>query len=532
MRDLQRLFNQIMHHPAVTSVCDLDTLVQTIQRMQTSLTQDIDRLVSHLVYQLGSASRHAHAPTPEALRRQQDPAAFWTLQRGGQSREMAQGDTTMGQQQNPQQLASSPSGTAGSPPLPLPFPLPPTFPPGVNPQLYRREVVTNLIQRASAYLNLFSVSDPTQPDIPITAPGNPQTLVGIEVFENSHRFDVTVERSPQGHLRATNILGQILTHIHVHFRIIPDDFVAAPDRLPPPTPLDPTRSQRFAIMDGEFSLADPQKSLLHGFGTGLTFPAVEGGQQRLRLVATIGLTEGTGGVAGLVGLGLANGYIIPPQIIGFNILVRLMNPSGGLRASSALTPLQQFPDPDPGATFMTFHGEVAELPKFNIGPAGQLQSVSVHEKLRLVHLDADLGRSGKEFRSSVSLGQIVGELRTTLFLNVLEAFGDSPFPAPFYTQNSRWTFYDRHGQTIGTTPPDILEGRVLKYELPGAPGPVLRMGGFGPIQGGTGQFSGVEGMLTVNGCNSVFPAVFSNLYVMRVVDPDGRFREACHQAWS
>lgn len=438
----------------------------------------------------------------------------------------------MSNQLDSQQLTSGQSGAASTAPVSLPFPLPPTFPPGVNPQVYRREVVTHLIRNASAYVNLFSVSDPQRPDKPIPAPGNPQTLVGIEVFENSHRFDVTGERTTQGTLQATNVLGQILVNIHVHFRVIPDDFVAAPGRVPPPTPLDPTRSQRFVIMDGGFSLADSQKSRLKGFGTGRTFPTIEGGQPRLRLAAIIDLSDGTGEVKGLVGVGMANGYIIPPQIIGFNILVRLMDPRGELRASAALTPLQPFPDPDPGATFLTLQGEASTLPTFNIGPNGQVQSVSVHEKLRLIQLDADLGRRGKELRSHVSVGQIVGELRTTLFLNVIEAFGDSPFPTPFYTRNSLWTFYNRHGQTIGTMASDILEGRVFKAALAGAPAPLLRMGGFGPLQGGSGQFSGTAGMLTVNGCNSVFPAVFSNLYVVRVVDPNGRFRTTCHNAWS
>jgi len=61
--------------------------------------------------------------------------------------------------------------------------------------------------------------------------------------------------------------------------------------------------------------------------------------------------------------------------------------------------------------------------------------------------------------------------------------------------------------------------------------PVFRFAGFGPILGGTGQFDGAEGMMTMNSAISVFPRTLSNLYTFRLYDPSGRFRDAAHRAW-
>jgi hypothetical protein len=58
------------------------------------------------------------------------------------------------------------------------------------------------------------------------------------------------------------------------------------------------------------------------------------------------------------------------------------------------------------------------------------------------------------------------------------------------------------------------------------------MGGFGPLLEGTGQFSGAMGMLSMNAAISVFPRTLSNLYVLRIIDPDGKFHAVCRRTWS
>src|ERR1700732_4382832 len=72
------------------------------------------------------------------------------------------------------------------------FPLPPSFPPGLDPETYKIREVTRLLRRA-AYLSLFSIHDPSIPNVPIPAPGSPQSLAGIEVNESTHRFGIRVE---------------------------------------------------------------------------------------------------------------------------------------------------------------------------------------------------------------------------------------------------------------------------------------------------------------------------------------------------
>jgi len=82
------------------------------------------------------------------------------------------------------------------------------------------------------------------------------------------------------------------------------------------------------------------------------------------------------------------------------------------------------------------------------------------------------------------------------------------------------------------TQADIVEGRAFRTELPGAPLSIFRMGGFGPLLEGTGQCSGATGMLSMNAAISVFPRTLSNMYVLRIVDPDGKFHTTCRRAWS
>ena len=76
--------------------------------------------------------------------------------------------------------------------------------------------------------------------------------------------------------------------------VIPDGFEAAPGREPPPTELDPTRSQRFTMLDGEMRTRDRYGSGFRGFGAGRTFPLMVNGTMQLRIGAVINVLEGFG----------------------------------------------------------------------------------------------------------------------------------------------------------------------------------------------------------------------------------------------
>jgi predicted ester cyclase len=409
------------------------------------------------------------------------------------------------------------------------LPLPPTFPPGVNPETYRIKEVTHLLQQA-AYFSLFSMPNPAQPNQPVYAPG--VGMIGVKVHEYLHHFDVTVEQPTQDKgLRATNVVGQPVAQVHIDWRPIPDDYVASPGQVPPPTPLDPTRSQRFVMLDGQFQFDDRRQSGFHGFGTGRTFPVMIDGQPQLRIGAVIDILQGDGQLSGKQGTVVVNGYITPPEGLALNILVRLLDPSGDLLTRAELSPVQPIPNPDPGTTFFMFLGEedFSQPTTLQSAPDGRMLGASVHERLRLVQLGFDLGRR-TGLRTSIMTGPIVGTLSGTLSFN---PFGAAPAsPVPFQTQNGVFSFFDRDGKTVGTLMANIIEGRAFPAALHGAPMPVFRFGGFGPFIQGTGPFDRTIGLMSLNAVISVFPRTLSNLYILRCYDPERKLHDTLRSAWS
>jgi len=78
---------------------------------------------------------------------------------------------------------------------------------------------------------------------------------------------------------------------------------------------------------------------------------------------------------------------------------------------------------------------------------------------------------------------------------------------------------------VGSFTAQFLEGRTFLMHLGGAPEqPAARFGFFGPILYGTGAFSEVDGMLLGSTGVAIAPHVFSNLYLLRLHDPQGKFR--------
>src|SRR5947207_11261731 len=94
-------------------------------------------------------------------------------------------------------VSPNPGAKAGSgaAPGPLPFPLPPTFPPGVDPETYKVEEVTRLLKSA-AYFSIFNVANPNSPNQPLLLlPSVDFLLIGVEVNEELHRFEVEVNQT-------------------------------------------------------------------------------------------------------------------------------------------------------------------------------------------------------------------------------------------------------------------------------------------------------------------------------------------------
>ncbi len=413
---------------------------------------------------------------------------------------------------------------------PPPIPLPPTFPPGVDPETYQIDKVTRLLKSA-AYFPIFNVPNPTAPNKPVLLiPGLSFLMVAVEVNEDLHRYEVKVEEPTiDKGLRAANRIGERVANVRIRFTPMPEDFEAAPGKYPPPTILIPFFSQRVCMLEGQLTFKDRAQSGFKAFGAGRTFPVIEGNQRRLRLGAVIEVVEGLGAFKGLTGAFVINGFIAPPHDLALNLMVRIMDPTGRLRAHDGPAPLKEFPNPDPNAVFMFFLGEVdpAEPVKLNVSADGRILGSEVRELLRLVHIGFDLG--GPEGpRSKTVEGPIVGKVSATLHFNPLATTPVSPI----YTTNGVFTFLDRQGRSLGTVSSNMVEGRAMKTELEGAPMPVFRFAGFGPVLGGTGYFSGADGMMSMNSAISVFPRTLSNLYIFRFYDPTGKFRQAARDAWS
>jgi hypothetical protein len=201
-------------------------------------------------------------------------------------------------------------------------------------------------------------------------------------------------------------------------------------------------------------------------------------------------------------------------------MARFLDPQGRLAARSPLPPLLPVPDPDPDAVFMTFLGEVdpSRPVELLFGPDGMPIGSRVFERLRRVRIDSAAGPGG--MGSVTSEGPVVGTVSARLYFNFLD-----PSPVtPIRTTDGVFTFFDEEGRTAGTVLADMVEGRAFRTPLPGAPMPVYRFGGFGPILGGTGQLAGAAGMMSLNAAISVFPRTLSNLYILRFEDPRGALR--------
>ncbi len=379
----------------------------------------------------------------------------------------------------------------------------------------------------TAFFSLFSVPNPGEPDVPIPAKlGFPfdiltklfpnLLLAGVEVNEQPLRFVVeTGEASCQ--LLATNQVGGPIASVHIHWTPIPWDYNANPNTNPPQTILNPLVSQRFEMLDGQFRFVDG--SGFNGFGSGRTFPNFPRGLD-LKIGAVINILEGVGRIAGHTGLIVVNGQISPPQDLDLNLLARIYQPPKGMLTNKPLPPLGDHTFPDPEATFMMFRSEPDPERPATLRRAadGTPIGLELHELLRSITVDFDVTKPTGPV-SRVQPGPFVGRASSSLFF----PFTTSPTPIPAMTQNGNFTFYDKRGREIGSIQADLVEGRGFPTELPGTD-LFYRMGGFGPVLSGTGQFAGAKGMLSVNGAISFLPRAFSNVYVFRFVDPDNKFK--------
>ncbi len=305
----------------------------------------------------------------------------------------------------------------------------------------------------------------------------------------------------------------------MRWRIAPDDFEPAPGRVPPPTLLDQTRSQKFVLLDGRQRYRDIRETGLRAFGVGRTFPAVVNGQLQLRLGAVVEVLEGFGKLAGLTGTMVVNGYVTPPTGLFINFVSRFPDPDDQVLTPEWTSSCEPQPEPDPDTTFLLLLGEpdpdhhADECPPAGDQPLGS----RIGQRLRLVHLGADVDSPGG-LRSHTWVGPVVGRVTADLKFDAAEPAATSSIALT----DVQFAFTDPAGRLVGSLAVDAAEGRAFRTTVKDHP--LFRFGAFGLLKSGTGALDGAAGMMTTNASISFSPRTQSSLYIIRISDPRGRYR--------
>jgi hypothetical protein len=397
------------------------------------------------------------------------------------------------------------------------------------------EVIQRLIDQVAGF-NLFVVpqgGNTTRTDV--------NGLTGFVANADLHRFSVVMQRPTSHGIQATNVMGENVGRIDLRWFMIPDNFIARPDRQPQQqTRLNSSISQRFMMQATTFTFGDGRDGF-RSFGTGRTFPMMVGNSPRVVVGGIGNITEGFGKFRGHEGNFTICGDLTPNGFKG-NILVRVQDNNGSLRTDQDLPPIQPQPDPDPDTTYLLWTAQKGtgsdQENSASFGPDGQLRGLNIPTQLKLVELDYAVA-NGFQARD-IKIGEIIGREI---------GFGRGSIPGadpsgtplnPFLFEGvAHYSFFDPRGKTVGAITTNVLEGRRFDMRLPDAPSaPGLRFGFFGPIVYGQGFFKDFEGMF-YGATASVFNPppgdhVITHFYMARMNDPQGKFRAAYQneQGWS
>jgi hypothetical protein len=307
---------------------------------------------------------------------------------------------------------------------------------------------------------------------------------------------------------------------------MPDDFVARPGVEPPRTRLDSSRSQRFVMLDSVFTLAGGT-DWFRGFGTGATEPCPSGRRDEVLAYAVGTIVDGVGRFRGCDGTYTYCGALSPRGFRG-SLVLRVMDHEGLFHAEALGPMTESFGTPEPDVTYLFLRGQKEgrkSRTEYIFGRGNDIVGLDVEQQIRLVDLDcAEAGESA--VRCSLGMGPVIGRMTAKIGFNLLNpgAPGTAVAPIPFSSYNT-YTVFSADGRLLGSFEANGAEGRTFTMELRGAPGQrALRFGGFGPILNGQGRFAGIKGQMTDNSVVGIAPHALATSYVLRIFDPDGRFR--------
>lgn len=394
-----------------------------------------------------------------------------------------------------------------------PSPQIPQLPPGLK---YYKSAVRELLE-GSMYLDHRVTGGSENVVLPLPGSSEAAAISGVQMFGGARALSVRGTVDKNG-IRGAETLGAKSSSVDIRWVLSPDDDRALPAVQPLPRRWDPAREQRFTMMDVDFRLGGGESSF-RGFGTGRTYPA---GGKKVSIGACGKILSGQGAFADAQGSFVMNGFVSPPNELDFELLIRVLNPGEGQLTQGELTgggkrkPASKGP-----STYVTFLG--SPDPKVEIhqdfAPDGTMLGATVSELLRLASVSYDSGGDGKPLTARTDTADwVAGHIQTKIRFNPFSSPGSAKSPMPWHTEDTVITFYDIHGESMGTIGANIQEGRGFLAQYPGFPAPVFNLVGFGAFQGGTAALADAKGMLSTNAAVAVSPAMLSNMYVLRL-DP-------------
>jgi hypothetical protein len=374
----------------------------------------------------------------------------------------------------------------------------------------------------AAHFNMFSMPDPAVASPAIFASGDSENIIGFNIHEVLHRFGVVMETcKAQTSVRARNTIRERAGKSKHRWLLAPDDFVGSPGHEPPPTTLNPTRPQRFIMLDSVCTFGDGSAGF-RGFGTGRTLPVTIDGQPQLLATAVGTIVQGSGKLKGHEeGTYVYCGTISAQRGFTGNMLLRVMDSQHDLSTDNALQVFGFTPNPQPEIIYFLFRGQAAPLDRVApwVAPSGRQTGLIVEQGLRQLDLDFTSVGPGS-LRSTAEVGPSIGRITAYVTFDVTAPGGSIIDPIPF-TSYDEFVFQDHEGKRIGTLVANSNEGRVFHTQVAGLPG--IRFGGTGQILKGTGIFEGISGLMTDNSVVVFSPHVSASVYVLRIHDPQGKF---------
>ncbi len=344
------------------------------------------------------------------------------------------------------------------------------------------------------------------------------SIIGFELHENLHRLILNTLPPTDGlPLRGSKTIGETIATVRQRWFLAPDDFVAAPGVVPPRTRFDPSRSQRFTILDARYRFGDNEDTF-STFGTGQTHASASSGNPQLLATAIGVIINGTGRFEHCQeGTCVHAGALSETGDFSGSMTLRMLDQKGVFRACGPLCAPSPIADPEPGVAYLLLRGEATPQDPVspNLAADGRRIGLIVEQGLQLQRLDCAVDESNRA-RIFDEAGSRTGKITARVEFDPDSAGGTPMSPIPFAARLDL-VFLDRDGATIGTITADTTEGRVFNLSLLGQP--AIRFGGVGRIRGGTGPFEGIAGLITDNSVVVFEPHISASTYVLRIEEP-------------